>query len=148
MPRLIAFRPRTGHTPRLLRDHFNTGCRRHGRGLPRARHAAGPRVAIKVLLPELAADPDYRERFEREARAISRLSHPHICALHDVGRATVDGDGGNVERQFLVMELLEGETLAARCAPRAAAARSGPAYAIQIADALAAAHRRASSIAI
>ncbi|HMF59758.1 MAG TPA: protein kinase, partial [Vicinamibacterales bacterium] len=70
------------------------------------------RVAIKVLLPHLAADPVYRERFEREARAISRLSHPHICVLHDVGRATVGGDGDNVERQFLVMELLDGETLA------------------------------------
>ena len=97
-------------------------------------------VAIKVLLPELAADPDYRERFEREARAISRLSHQHICVLYDVGRASVDGHGGNVERQFLVMELLDGETLAARL-------RRGPlpldqalTYGIQIAEALAAAH--------
>lgn len=43
-------------------------------------------VAIKVLTEQLAADPQFRERFEREARTISRLDHPHICALHDVGR--------------------------------------------------------------
>jgi len=65
-------------------------------------------VAIKILPPELAADPDRRARFEREARAISHLSHPHICTLFDVGR-----EGGT---DFLVMEYLEGETLAARLA--------------------------------
>jgi len=59
-------------------------------------------VAIKVLAPAVAADPQFRERFDREARTISQLSHPNICTLHDVG------DG------FIVMEYLEGETLAAR----------------------------------
>ena len=56
--------------------------------------------------PSLAADPDFRGRFDREARAISQLSHPHNCTLHDVG--DVDGTA------FLVMELLEGQTLAER----------------------------------
>jgi eukaryotic-like serine/threonine-protein kinase len=60
-------------------------------------------VAVKVLSPAMAVSPDARERFERQARAISRLSHPHVCALFDVGR---DGDA-----LYLVMELLEGETL-------------------------------------
>ena len=63
-------------------------------------------VAIKVLPPRLATDPQFRERFQREARSISQLTHPHICTLHDVG----DAD----HTAFLVMEYLEGETLAER----------------------------------
>ncbi|HEX7551229.1 MAG TPA: protein kinase, partial [Candidatus Methylomirabilis sp.] len=63
-------------------------------------------VAIKVLPSHLSDDPDLKARFEREARAISQLSHPHICALYDVGSA----DG----LEYLVMELLEGQTLADR----------------------------------
>jgi len=86
-------------------------------------------VAIKVLPSELANDPQLKLRFEREAKAISQLNHPHICTLHDVG------DG------YLVMELLEGETLAARIArgpmPPAEVLR----YGAQIADALHRAHR-------
>src|SRR5262245_28962157 len=63
-------------------------------------------VALKVLPDELSSKPGLRQRFEREARAIASLSHPHICALHDVGQQNgVD---------FLVMEYLEGETLADR----------------------------------
>src|SRR2546423_15665343 len=65
-------------------------------------------VAIKVLPEALAADPQFRERFDREARTISRLTHPNICTLYDVG--DVAGTA------FLVMELLEGETLEERCA--------------------------------
>ena len=65
-------------------------------------------VALKVLPSALARDPDRRIRFEREARAIAALSHPHICVLHDVGR---DGDV-----DYLVMEYLEGETLSNRLA--------------------------------
>jgi Tol biopolymer transport system component len=91
-------------------------------------------VAIKVLPAGLSADPDRRARFEREARAIAALSHPHICTLHDIGNY----EGG----MFLVMELLDGETLAARL-------RKGPlpvdqvlTVAAQIADGLAAAHRQ------
>ena len=63
-------------------------------------------VAIKVLPSHLATDPQFRERFDREARAISQLDHPHICALYDVG----EHDGTS----FLVMQYLEGETLAER----------------------------------
>jgi serine/threonine protein kinase len=65
-------------------------------------------VAIKVLPALLHVDPVARERFEREARAISALNHPNICTLHDVGQQ----DGVD----FLVMEYVEGETLAARLA--------------------------------
>ena len=96
-------------------------------------------VAIKVLPEALAADPQFRERFDREARTISRLAHPNICTLFDVGE-----DAGTA---FLVMELLEGETLERRCA-RASAKGSGlpldeaMRIAIQMADALAAAHRQ------
>jgi serine/threonine protein kinase len=63
-------------------------------------------VAIKVLPADLSSDPDRRERFDREARAISSLNHPHICILHDVGNQ----DGTS----FLVMEYLEDETLSSR----------------------------------
>jgi eukaryotic-like serine/threonine-protein kinase len=90
------------------------------------------RVAIKVLSPDAATDPRGRARFAYEARAIARLSHPRISALHDMGHH----DGVD----FLVMEYLEGETLAARL-------REGPMpftqalrVAIEIAEALAAAH--------
>src|SRR5450631_4615243 len=65
-------------------------------------------VAVKVLPPHLSASPESRQRFEREAKTISQLSHPHICALYDVGR---EGD-----TEYLVMELLEGETLLDRLA--------------------------------
>ena len=61
-------------------------------------------VAIKVLPPQFSEDAQRRERFEREARTISSLNHPHICALYDVGQQ----DG----LAFLVMEHLEGQTLA------------------------------------
>src|SRR5438093_7904186 len=63
-------------------------------------------VAIKSLPGTLAADPIFRERFQREARAVSQLAHPHICTLYDVGEQ--DGIA------FLVMEYLDGETLADR----------------------------------
>src|SRR5438093_184934 len=65
-------------------------------------------VAIKVLAPSVATDVEFRARFDREARTISQLDHPHICALYDVGRENgVD---------FLVMQYLDGETLAQRLA--------------------------------
>src|SRR5262245_14172729 len=74
-------------------------------------------VAIKVLPSHLSGDPDLRGRFEREARAISSLQHPHICALFDVGDAPNPTDGGVGDPiQFLVLEYLEGETVAARLA--------------------------------
>ena len=63
-------------------------------------------VAIKVLPEHVASDPDLQQRFEREAKTISSLNHPHICTLYDVG----EHEG----TAFLVMEYLEGDTLAAR----------------------------------
>src|SRR5713226_7379180 len=65
-------------------------------------------VAIKVLPQHLSSSTEGRQRFEREAKTISQLSHPHICALYDVGNQ----DGV----EFLVMEYLEGDTLAERLA--------------------------------
>jgi len=93
----------------------------------------GRDVAVKVLPQHLSAQPEVRARFEREARTVSALNHPHICTLHDVGR---EGD-----TDFLVMELVEGETLAMRLArgplPTDDLLRIGA----QIADALDRAHR-------
>src|ERR1700730_372214 len=90
-------------------------------------------VAIKVLPEHLSDNPQLRERFEREAKVISSLSHPHICPLYDIGHQ----DGID----YLVMEYLEGETLAQRL-------NKGPLMtdqllrnAIEIADALDQAHR-------
>jgi serine/threonine protein kinase len=93
-------------------------------------------VAIKVLSPEIADDPRSRERFEREARVVSRLAHPHICTLYDLGLARVE----DVETPFLVMELLDGETLAARLARGALPIEQTIRIASQIAEALSAAH--------
>ena len=96
-------------------------------------------VAIKILPDTLAADPQFRERFDREARVISQLTHPHICTLYDVG----DQDG----TAFLVMEFLDGETLADRLARVSKTGNPGLPIdetlqiAIQIADALDKAHR-------
>jgi serine/threonine protein kinase/Tol biopolymer transport system component len=93
-------------------------------------------VAIKVLPSALAADADRRARFEREAHAIAALSHPHICVVHDVGR-----DNGT---DYLVMELLEGETLAdrlGRAKARPLPMNEALCHAIEIADALDKAHR-------
>ena len=91
-------------------------------------------VALKVLSPVLAAHPDLRERFEREARTISNLSHPNICTLFDLGR-----EHGT---DFLVMEFLEGETLAARLERGALPFDHAVSVAIDIASALETAHRR------
>ena len=90
-------------------------------------------VAIKVLPEDLAASPEFRSRLEREARAASALNHPHICTLHDVGHQ----DGTD----FLVMELVEGETLAARIARGPLPPSDVMRYGIEIADALDRAHR-------
>ncbi len=91
-------------------------------------------VAIKVLPERSALTPEARQRFEREAKTISQLQHPHICALHDVGR---EGD-----TEYLVMELLEGETLAERLARGALPLDQGLRYGADIADALDKAHRQ------
>ena len=76
-------------------------------------------VAIKILPAALAADPQFRERFDREARAISQLTHPNICTLYDVGEAPgpqppVTSHQPPESMRFLVMELLEGEALEQR----------------------------------
>jgi Tol biopolymer transport system component len=91
-------------------------------------------VAIKILLKGLAETPEVRQRFEREARAVSSLNHPHICALYDVGHQ--DGI------EYLVMEYLEGETLAARIEKGPLPSADLLRYASQIADALDKAHRQ------
>ena len=90
-------------------------------------------VAIKVLPAEVAADPAARERFEREARAVAALNHPHICVLHDIGR--------HEGIDFLVLEYLEGETLGERLARGALPLPQALEYSAQIADALDKAHR-------
>ena len=93
----------------------------------------GRDVAIKVLSEHLSS-PEGRQRFEREAQAISQLSHPHICGLHDVGNQ--DGT------EYLVMEYLEGETLSARLVTGPLTLEKTLRYGIQIADALDRAHRQ------
>ncbi len=91
-------------------------------------------VAIKVLSSHLSANEEIRQRFEREAKTISQFSHPHICALYDVGREN--------ETDYLVMELLEGESLADRLGKGALATEQVLRYGIEIADALDKAHRQ------
>src|SRR5438270_947002 len=90
-------------------------------------------VAIKILAPQMSAERSSRLRLDREAKSISRLSHPHICTLHDVGH-----DSGT---DFLVMELVEGETLEHRLDNGPLTPEQTLRYAVQIADALAAAHK-------
>jgi serine/threonine protein kinase len=91
-------------------------------------------VAIKVLPALFADQPEVHQRFEREAQAVSSLNHPNICALYDTGRQ----DGID----YLVLELLEGETLAARLEKGALPLDQALRYAVQIADALDRAHRQ------
>jgi len=90
-------------------------------------------VAIKILHSHLSTTPELKLRFDREARTLSSLSHPHICSLYDVGK---DGDV-----EFLVMELLEGETLSARLQRGPLPINAVMKLGIEIADALAKAHR-------
>jgi len=91
-------------------------------------------VAVKVLPSHRAPTPEARERFEREARTISQFSHPNVCVLHDVGR---EGD-----TEYLVMELLEGETLTDRLARGPLPLEQSLRFGSEIAAALSAAHRK------
>jgi len=91
-------------------------------------------VAVKVLPERLSKSEEVRQRFEREAKTISQLSHPHICALYDVGNQ----DGV----EYLVMEFLEGETLADRLGRGPLPAEQVMRYGIEMADALDKAHRQ------
>jgi eukaryotic-like serine/threonine-protein kinase len=92
----------------------------------------GRDVAIKVLPSHLSSDPDLKARFEREAKAISALSHPHICHLYDVG-----SQNGT---DYLVMELLEGESLAERLQKGPLPLQQALQYGVEIAEALEKAH--------
>ncbi len=91
-------------------------------------------VAVKVLPARLSENPEFRQRFEREAKTISQLSHPHICTLHDVGNQ----DGV----EYLVMEFLDGETLIERLAKGPLPLEQMLRYGIEMADALEKAHRQ------
>ncbi len=91
-------------------------------------------VAVKVLPQHMSSSAEVRQRFEREAKMISQLSHAHICALYDVGR---EGD-----TEYLVMEYLEGETLSDRLAKGALPVEQALRYGQEIADALDKAHRQ------
>jgi Tol biopolymer transport system component len=90
-------------------------------------------VAVKILPDHLAADPAFRARFEREAKTVSALNHPHICTLHDIGE--------HQGVHYLVMEHLEGETLASRLNRGPLPVEEALPIAAQIASALALAHR-------
>src|SRR5947209_4362839 len=86
-------------------------------------------VAVKILPAALAENAQFRLRFEREAKTISQLSHPNICTLYDVGE------------NYLVMELLDGETLADRVAKGPLPLSDVLKYGVQIGEALGKAHR-------
>ena len=89
-------------------------------------------MAVKLLLEAVAADPDRIARFEREAKSLAALNHPHIAALYGLEQSN--------GRHFLVMELVEGETLAERIARGPLSLEQALSVALQIADALEAAH--------
>src|SRR5438132_12928170 len=90
-------------------------------------------VALKILPSHLSSNPDFRERFDREARAISALTDPHICTLYDVGHQ----DGTD----YLVMEFVEGESLSDRLAKGPLPMEQVFRYGIEIAEAMDKAHR-------
>src|SRR2546425_2552985 len=126
--------PDLWHQTRPLRNHCSAGAG----GMGEVYRARDTRldldVAVKVLPANLSSDRNLRQRLEREAKAVSKISHPHICTLHDIGHQ----DGMN----FLIMELLEGETLEQRLTKGRLSSEQTVRYAAQIADALAKAHKK------
>src|SRR5207302_800663 len=93
----------------------------------------GRDVAIKILPKDMSADPERKQRFEREAKTISSLNHPNICTLHDIGSQN--------GMDYLVMECVEGETLSKRLEKGPLPLEQVLKYGMQIADALDKAHR-------
>jgi serine/threonine protein kinase len=91
-------------------------------------------VAIKVLSAHVASDPDFRQRFEREGRAVAALNHPHICTLHDIGHQD--------DFDYLVTEYLEGQTLAGRLEKGPLPVDQVLRYAVRMVDAIDKAHRQ------
>jgi len=124
--------PGTRLGPYEIQSHLGAG----GMGeVYRARDTRLDRiVAIKILPTHFCLDPERKQRFEREARAISSLNHPNICTLYDVG--SQDGI------EYLVMEFLEGETLASRLIRGALPLDRALKHGIEVSDALDTAHRR------
>ncbi|MGD8331660.1 MAG: serine/threonine-protein kinase, partial [Acidobacteriota bacterium] len=98
----------------------------------------GRRVAVKVLPADFADDPERLARFEQEARAAAALNHPHIAAVFDVG-AEDDEDGGTTH--YMVQEYLQGQTLSEKLVAGALPLEEGLALAIEVGEALTAAHR-------
>jgi eukaryotic-like serine/threonine-protein kinase len=127
----MTFRPGTKLGPYEIQSPLGAG----GMGeVYRARDTRLDRtVAIKILPSHLSADPEFKQRFEREARSVSSLNHPNICQLFDVGQ-----QGGT---DFLVMEFLDGETLAQRLQRGALPLAELVKIGMTVAQALAAAHR-------
>ncbi|TDI45518.1 MAG: serine/threonine protein kinase [Acidobacteria bacterium] len=125
--------PHRRHPLRPARNPLANWQRGHGE-VYKARDTRLDRtVAIKILPEHLAESPERKQRFEREAKAISQLNHPHICTLYDIG----EQDGID----YLVMEYIEGETLAERLKRGPLPLDEALEYGIQIADGLEAAHR-------
>ena len=108
LPEETVHGPCSRRTPRPLRNPLALGAGGMGEVYQARDTRLDRKVAVKVLAPELASDAEFRARFAREAKAISALNHPHICGLYDIGREH--------DTDYLVLELLEGETLAARLA--------------------------------
>jgi serine/threonine protein kinase len=100
----------------------------------------GRDVAIKVIPAKLSREPDRIKRFEQEARAAGALSHPNVCAIHDVG--------SHEDSPYVVMELLDGESLHQRLASGPVPLRKALDYAAQVAHGLSAAHERGSCTGI
>ena len=129
------------HTIRRLRDRRASRSGRHGE-VYRARDSKlGRDVALKILPDQFADDPERVARFQREAQLLASLNHPHIAAIYGLEEFGVSKDSGQIVRA-LVLELVEGPTLADRIAQGALPAEEALPIAVQIADAVQAAHEK------